>query len=478
MKGLKLTVKIVAALLAILIPFVSVPCLAFFLPAQFQNTFVGALDDKVERLSEIDEPKIVVVGGSSVAFGLDSAMLERYTGMPVVNFGLYAALGTKLMLDLSEDYINEGDIVILAPELDAQTLSLYFSASTTLRATDGSPELLFDIPFEHFFTLLGSSWDFSSEKISHMINSTAPDPSGVYNSKNFNEYGDIVYDNRYENTMSMYYDPNTVIDLSPDIVSADFVEYLNEYIENCEDSGADVYFSYCPMNSLALVDGTTDESIEAFENYLEQNIDCTFISNAADYILDPGYFYDTNFHLNDAGVICRTVNLTRDVLLELGIPTQVREEIPAPPALPESDARDFTEDENAEYFEFDKLADGSYMIVGVKDEYKSMTALTLPRSYDTYKVTAVGASAFAGTSLEQLTIPVDTNIRILMNGSFTGASSLRSLVIYYPAEADIMPPADFFGVHESFTVYVPEGSGYSTGYYWSERGLTFEVIEE
>lgn len=477
MKGFKLTVKIIAALLAIFIPFVSVPCVALIAPAQFQHTFVGELDDKVDRLSEIDEPKIVVVGGSSVAFGLDSAMLEEYTGMPVVNFGLYAALGTKLMLDLSEDHINEGDIVILAPELDAQTLSLYFSASTTLRATDGAPELLLDVPFEHFFSLLGSSWDFAAEKISHAMNSTTPNPTGVYNSANFNEYGDVVYDQKYENTMQLYYDPNTMIDLSPSIVSDDFIDYLNDYIAHCERRGAEVYFSYCPMNSLALTDGTTAESIDAFEKYLKNNINCTFISSAEDYILDPGYFYDTNFHLNDAGVICRTLTLTRDVLLELGIPKAITDEIPAPPALPQVDVRDFTEDVNAAYFEFDQLADGSYAIIGVKDEYREMTSLTVPRSYNTYKVAAIGASAFEGTSLQELIIPADTNIRILFTGCFIGASNLRSLIIYYPDEAEIMPPADFFGVHESFTVYVPDGSGYSTGYYWSERGLTFKTIE-
>lgn len=477
MKGFKLTVKIIAALLAVFIPFVSVPCVAFFLPAQFDNSFVGALDDKVERLAEIDEPKIVVLGGSSVAFGLDSEMLERYTGMPVVNFGLYAALGTKLMLDLSEDYIKEGDIIVLAPEIDAQTLSLYFSASTTLRATDGSPKLLLDVPFEHFFTLLGSSWDFAAEKLSYAINSDKPNPAGVYNSANFNKYGDVVYDKRYENTMQMYYDPNTVIDLSPEILSDDFVDYLNEYIERCESRGAKVCFSYCPMNSLALAEGTDGEKIDEFEEYLESKINCTFISSADDYILDPGYFYDTNFHLNDSGVICRTVTLTRDLLLEMGIPTAVKEEIPEPPALPQVDVRDFTEDANSVYFEFDQLADGSYAIIGVKEEYRNMTSLTVPRSYNTYKVSAIGASAFAGTALEELVLPEDTNIRIMLTGCFVGASNLRSLVIYYPNEADIMPPADFFGVHDSFTVYVPDGSGYSTGYYWSERGLTFVVIE-
>ena len=124
MKKSKILIGVIIGFIAILAPFVSVVAFAVSMPAQYTDTFVGELNEKVDRLYEIDEPKIVVVGGSSVAFGLDSAMLEKYTGMPVVNFGLYAALGPKVMLDLSRDGIKEGDIVIIAPELDAQTLSL------------------------------------------------------------------------------------------------------------------------------------------------------------------------------------------------------------------------------------------------------------------------------------------------------------------------------------------------------------------
>ena len=133
MKKTKIIIGVIAGFLAVLLPFVSVVAFAVSMPPQYTDTFVGELNEKVERLNSIDEPKIVVVGGSSVAFGLDSALLEKYTGMPVVNFGLYAALGTKVMLDLSRGGIKEGDIVILAPELDAQTLSLYFSSDTTLK---------------------------------------------------------------------------------------------------------------------------------------------------------------------------------------------------------------------------------------------------------------------------------------------------------------------------------------------------------
>jgi hypothetical protein len=474
MKKTKIIISVTAIVLAIVIPFLSVVLLGLFLPPVFENSFVGALDEKVDRLYSIDEPKIVIIGGSSVAFGVDSELIERYTGMPVVNFGLYAALGTKLMLDLSRDAIGKDDVVIIAPELDAQTLSLYFSSSTALRAVDENPELLFKLPAKHFPSLVGASWDYTAEKIKY-LNGNIPDPEGVYNSKNFNSYGDLEY-TREHNVMSGFYDKNTIIDLDPCIFSEDFVEYLNDYVKDARKKGAEVYYSFSPINSAALKKGTNDKTVSAFEKYVDDSISAIRISALSDYVYDKAYFYDTNFHLNDSGVIKHSVNLTRDILLELGIPTSVDVSIPAPPPLP-FDAEYDGSYENTEFFIYEQAEDGTYAIVGVKDEYLGLDTLTLPNGYDGKKVSSVGAGAFDGSAVRKLVITADTNIRVLENGCFIGADSLSELWIYYPSEEDITPPSSFEGTAPDFAVFVPEGSSYDIGYSWGQKGLNFETIK-
>ena len=476
MKKLKLSIKITALILAVLLPFISVFAVAFLLPAEFDESFVGALDDKLDRLHSIEEDKLVIIGGSSAAFGYDSAILEKYLDMPVVNLGLYAALGTKLMLDLSKEGIKEGDIVLIAPELDAQTLSLYFSASTTLRALDSSPEYLLDIPREHTVSLLGASWSFAAEKFNYKL-FASPVYDGIYNSKSFNEYGDIgAY--RKNNVMQEYYDPNLEIDLGKSIVDSEFLDYLNGYIAFCEGRGASVYFEFCPMNRLGLNENSQNEASRyAFEEYLRENLDCTVIaSSIEDYIYEEGYFYDSNFHLNSAGAVKHSVNVTRDILIELGIPKAVDEDIPEPPSLPEIDVRYFSEDENAKFFKYEKMANGAYMISGVADEYLSEKTLTVPLGYDGYKVLAIGPGAFRNSSVEKLIITEDTSLRHFANGSFSGAGALKEMYIYYPTEEDISPPLDFVGTADGFKVFIPLGSGYANGYFWSERNLTFEYI--
>ena len=99
----------------ILIPVILVS-FAFGLSPQYDESFYGGMAIKYDRLKNISERKVVIIGGSSLAFGLRSDLLEQELGMPVVNFGLYANLGTKYMLAVAKDFIGKDDIVIIAPE--------------------------------------------------------------------------------------------------------------------------------------------------------------------------------------------------------------------------------------------------------------------------------------------------------------------------------------------------------------------------
>ena len=477
MRKTKFAIKTVALILAIVAPFLLMFSVAFLSSPEFDGSYAGALDEKLDRLYSIEREKIVIIGGSSAAFAYDSEMIEKYLDMPVVNMGLYAALGTKVMLDLSRDAIGAGDIVILAPELDEQTLSLYFSASTTLRALDGAPEYLLDIPKEHRLSLLGQSWSFASDKLYYKLFGKA-NYSGIYSADSFNERGDIsVY--RAENIMPEYFEKDKLINLNKSIFDSDFLDYLNEYIAYAKSVGATVYFEFCPMNSLGLSeDSQSEEERYAFERYLRKNLNCTVIAaSIEDYIYEPGYFYDTNFHLNSAGVTRHTVNVVRDLLLELGIPKKVTQEIPSAPPLPEREVKYFGTYENADCFIYEKKSDGSYKIVGVSAEHLSDKVLTVPLGYNGYKVTEISKGAFKDSMVERLVLTVDTNINFLEEGFFLGASAMKGLYIYYPCAEDIVPPSSFAGALSGFTVYVPSEANYPGSYNWERSGARFEYLD-
>ena len=341
---MKKFLKITAAILAIIIifsPVIIIGSMIFGLPSQHRASYVGQLNNKVSRLYSIEEEKVVVIGGSSVAFALDSELMERELGMPVVNFGLYAALGTKLMLDLSRSAIGEGDVVVISPELDPQTMSLYFSAEQTLRALDDDYRMFFDIATDDKLSLLGGAWRFATDKLEIIRTGRVIDPPGVYNAGNLDERGDLTYPTP-ENVMPDYYDSNKIITLGEDMIDGEFIDYLNEYIDYCKRLGATVLFAYCPMNELAIESPYSDEEKNAaarreFHEYLSSVISCEIIGSIEEAIMDAAYFYDSNFHLNDAGRRTRTIGLTEDILSALNIDSSVNEDLPEKPPLPRAE---------------------------------------------------------------------------------------------------------------------------------------------
>ena len=341
MKKALRTTLIVLAVLVIVAPMLFLLAVAAWTPPVYDETPNAELADKYAYLYSVEGPKVVLISGSSMAYGMDSALLSERLGMPVVNFGLYAGLGSRLMLDLSRDAIGEGDIVIFAPETDSQAYSLFFNARNTLQALDADRSMLSGIDSDNYPALWGGLWEFCEGKLEYLKKGEKPDVSGTdMRRANFNEYGDLDVNLFPRNGIiklmrRLGYDNTTPIRLSASIVSDDFVSFFNDYVKEMEKKGARVWFSFSPMNRGAIVapdyvfvQGTvafprlTDEEVksyaDAFLSDLEGLFDCTFISDPNDYIMEPKYFYDTNFHLNNDGVPVRTNQLADDILAALG----------------------------------------------------------------------------------------------------------------------------------------------------------------
>ena len=472
MKKTKIILTAAISFIVIILPILILPLAAVVIPSQYSNTFLGALPAKVERLESIDEPKVVVIGGSSVAFGIDSEKMEEHLGMPVVNFGLYAAIGTRAMIELSRSSIAEGDIIVLAPELDPQTLSMYFSSQSMLSAVDTDYSILNSLSIDSKLSALGGLWRHIQEKLIYKREG-APDPEGVYNSKNFNEYGDIVWE-RPNNVMQFHYDPNTNITLMPEIVEDEFIDFVNEYVDYCESRGATVYFTYAPMNKLAVTNEYDDESIYDFADYLEQNIHCEFISMIDYYIMDERYFYDTNYHLNDVGVLYRTALLLEDMSVALGIDSKIAFDVPEAPSLPFADVIFEGEDVNAAYFTYERMSNGAYMITGLTELGMTMETLTVPLGYNNYKVTAIGKDALSGGAVKSLIVTEDSNLRNFIDDFYRG-SALTDIWIYYDFggnDDEKLAPASNFG---GAKIHVSRHSAYPNSYDWlnSSHGYTF-----
>ncbi len=477
MKQLK--ISFIAIALVVLIPILTLLTLCLATPSQYGETFLGELSAKFDRLNSVEGEKVILIGGSSLAFGLDSKTMEEYLDRPVVNFGLYATLGTKVMLDLSRSAVGRGDIIVICPEIDAQTLSLYYNAESMWQAVDSDYSLLFHIGFDNIGDMAGGFWDYLAKKLEY-ARGDGLSVSGVYTKAAFNEYGDIVYERPY-NQMALGYDPNKMIELSGDVFDDAFIEYLNDYVRMARRRGAEVYFSFPPMNADA-VTTTDEEAVKAFYQYLYENLECEIISSVNDYVLDSGYFYDSNFHLNDAGVPIRTLQLVEDIRRAIGNTEAVEivypdvPEVPETPDIENGENLDFT-DTASDAFTYEDFGKG-LLITGVTDALNAEETIVIPQSHDGKAILAIGEGAFADADSLK-TLVVNGNIVQIYDGFLSGCDSIKEIYLYNSDCNSVSIGAELLsGINTKPTIKVPyEAFGnYVADYFWGIYAGSLSVI--
>ncbi len=439
----------------------------FVLPPQYRETFLGELSVKCERLAEpSDQPRLVLVGGSAAAFGVDSALLEEQLPQDrVVNFGMYAALGTRVMLDLSEPLLQEGDLVLVMPEQQQQTLSDYLGAQALWQAADGNFSLLRCLHGQDAAQMLGAFPQFAAQKFRFWC-SGGPQLSGVYQRSSFNEAGDIISSLCRANQMPNGWDTTTPIRFDAELLDETFCTELNAYAARLAEKGVTVWYHFPPMNAAAV---EPDSDVDAYAALLQNALTLPLAGDPNACILDSGWFYDTNFHLNASGKTVFTRQLVRDIKAMLGdsSPTEIALPEMPEPVLDETTATAL-DSTDADCFTFAQTASG-LRLTGLTSEGQQRTELTVPGTIDGQPVTELSAEMFAQSrALRKVTI--QENISALPDGLFEGCTSLQEVVLIQPDPGKLAVGRELLrGAAASCRLSVPADSyeRYVLSYAWS-----------
>lgn len=454
--------RLVAVLLVLSVPG-TLLCWGFLLPPQYGDTFMGELKHKVQLLEEAPGPRIILVGGSAAAFGVDSALVEReLPGYTAVNFGMYAALGTTVMLDLSQGLLRPGDIVVLLPEQQAQTLSGFFDPAVMWQGVDGAWGLLPRLSRGLLGQMAGQFPRFAADKCANLLRGSPPQPEGVYRRASFNAAGDIASPLCARNVMEGGFDPNTPIRFDGALITEDFAQRVRDYARAAEGRGAQVWYAFCPMNAAA-VEG--EAGPEDFFDAVQSALGIPVIGDPRDSVLEPGWFYDTNFHLNASGKTVYTRLLIRDIKAMLGDSSPT--DIPLPPQ-PEPDPSGLTEGDSGDLPCFVLEDRGSWAAVtGLTPEGLGREALTVPAAWEGLPVSAVDAGAFAGAEgLREVVL--QPSVHSIADGAFAGCPTLERIVVRTARPSDCRVGQGLLD-GTGAEVYVPAEalSRYRSDYFWS-----------
>ncbi len=87
----------------------------YLLPVPYKH-HLAAILNKMDLLKDGRRNRIILVGGSGLYCGIDSEMLQKKLGRPVVNMGLYFGFGITPLLREIRPYLHPGDVVVMIPE--------------------------------------------------------------------------------------------------------------------------------------------------------------------------------------------------------------------------------------------------------------------------------------------------------------------------------------------------------------------------
>lgn len=459
---------VISSICLLAIP-LSVVSFGFMIPAQYDETYYGELPYMFKRLKEGKEGKIIIVGNSAVAFASRNDLIEQELNKEVVTFGLYGAIGTKAMMDLSKAGIKKNDIVILSPEISDQGLSLYFSSENMWMGIDGHYDMLSYIAKDNRKSMIGNFASFASSKFNYLRKGQKPKVEGVYQQASFNldniETGYMTYEREY-NMMLNGYDANSLITFDQDYLKDDFISYMNKYAKYVYKKGASIYYNFVPCNSLAVT--SSEEEIDAFYDALSSKIDFPILGNPHNYIFDYEWFYDNNSHLNSAGTNLYNFQLVEDLKIVFADSSETTIVIPDKPEIP---VPSYEEGDNSDLdcFNYEINGDG-YQITSLTEKGKEKTTLIIPSTYNEKPIISFSADVFKGNKkINQVIVPV--NIRTLGDYSFEGCSNLTKIIIQHDNPNKInVGTALLFGA-DNCNVYVKETcydiftTHYNWGYY-------------
>ncbi len=442
----------------------------FALKPVYEETYLGELQRKVSILEEKTEKKrIIFVGGSAVAFGINSKLIEvNLGGYKVINFGLYASLGSRIMMDIVSKNVRENDLIVLMPEQDSQMLSLYFNGESAWQAIDGNYHLLKYISHEDYSSMIASYPKFALSKIKYNLNPLNID--GIYKRGSFDEFGDIDSSLRDANIMyPTYYDEVNRISFDTDIISNDFINYANEFGKTVAKNGGDVVYYFPPMNKESLTDKSY-LALDDYYTYLSNQFSFPIMGNPHNSLMEPLWFYDTNYHLNTSGSVIYTKQLIKDLKVRFNDSSKtdiVDPEMPAPVIDKEDGDNSF-----ADFFDY--IEKGNEIILtDLKDDLEDAV---LPYRINGKLVTSFSNELFKNNkTIKKITL--QENITKIEDFSFDGCENLASIILKQTSPSKIKIGTNLLDGTNAI-IYVPKSSlsTYLTDYSWNKYGSRISSI--
>ena len=263
------------------------------------NVYIAGTIDKENRLRNTRSPRIILVGGSNIAFGIDSKSIEAAFHRDVIDMSMHAGLGLAFPLNESLDGIRDSDIVILSTEyyLDKPDMKLL---PGLLDVNPNARKYVSLQPLDLIPFYIGDL----QRCVSGLILKLGKRQDSIYTRSAFSPEGDVISHLGKKN-----------IPIKPPVIpQTDYtanLKLINAYIDSVKKRNATIYYLFptCQQSTYIL----NQKSIENFAGLMTQNLHCQVINTPLTFVYSDSLYFNTEYHLNQQGRALRT-NKTIEIL--------------------------------------------------------------------------------------------------------------------------------------------------------------------
>lgn len=273
-----------------------------------RSDYMSEIIDKHKLVDNIQEPRMIFIGGSNLVFGIDSEQIQNELSLPVVNLSLHAGLGLEFILNELKSCVKSKDIVVLSIEYFLSIDGDYKLKMHTATLYPPALNYFNNNPYFGFVTSIKSIIsDLRSRIRSVLFGPPARIPKKINISKNefvgveytraaFNRFGDIEAE---EDTLSRL---NGIENFSGEYNSG--ISLLNDFNAYAKANGICVYFLYpnYPISEF----NKNKNSIELLHNSFIRSLEIEVIGSPLDFVYPDSLFLDTVYHLDRNGRKLRT----------------------------------------------------------------------------------------------------------------------------------------------------------------------------
>ena len=286
-------------------------------PDQFDQSYQRAIVRQYDYYRSLGNHKIVLIGGSSLSFGIDLDYMKELTGRDCAILGNHFGDGILLQLEMAKSNLKSGDIVII----EYMNYELKSAEGELLLSGLGKRyDLHRFFPSEMITTILRSYPGFFMKNLNYWRN-WGYDPDEPYCLSFYDEKGNMtgyrgecLIPEQYTQEVEEQYKYADYESMRAGI-NQPFIDRLNDFAQDCKKIGVEVYLTFPNYYEAAIHNG---EYMDIYDQRLEELLQIKLISNSRDYIFPREYTYDAIAHCNTAGAKYRTELLYRDLIPFLG----------------------------------------------------------------------------------------------------------------------------------------------------------------